>query len=65
MRRAGTLFLRGYERSERVYSAMLSRGYDGTIRSFSLHPLSWTERLMLVAAFVLLIALALLGYLLG
>jgi len=62
---AGTLFLRGYERSERVYSAMLSRGYDGTIRSFSLHPLSWTERLMLVAAFVILIALALLGYVLG
>jgi cobalt/nickel transport system permease protein len=28
----GSLFLRSYERSERVYTAMLSRGFDGTIR---------------------------------
>jgi cobalt/nickel transport system permease protein len=27
----GTLFLRGYERSERVYVAMVSRGFDGRI----------------------------------
>ena len=29
----GSLFLRSYERSERVYAAMLSRGFDGHIRS--------------------------------
>ena len=28
----GTLFIRSYERGERVYSAMVSRGYDGRIR---------------------------------
>ena len=28
----GSLFLRSYERGERVYVAMLSRGYEGTIR---------------------------------
>ena len=28
---AGALFLRSYERGERVYLAMLSRGYDGTV----------------------------------
>ncbi len=28
---AGTLFIRSYERGERVYLAMVSRGYDGTI----------------------------------
>jgi cobalt/nickel transport system permease protein len=28
---AGNLVLRGYERGERVYAAMRSRGYDGTI----------------------------------
>jgi cobalt/nickel transport system permease protein len=28
---AGTLFVRSYERGERVYLAMLSRGYDGTM----------------------------------
>lgn len=30
---AGTLFIRSYERGERVYLAMLSRGYDGTLPS--------------------------------
>ncbi len=30
----GSIFLRSYERGERVYTSMLSRGYDGTIRSF-------------------------------
>lgn len=29
----GTLFLRTYERSERIYSAMLARGFTGEIRS--------------------------------
>lgn len=28
----GTLFLRSYERGERVYAAMLSRGFDGQSR---------------------------------
>ncbi|MGH9112219.1 MAG: cobalt ECF transporter T component CbiQ [Acidimicrobiales bacterium] len=28
---AGTLFVRSYERGERVYVAMLARGYDGTM----------------------------------
>jgi cobalt/nickel transport system permease protein len=28
----GNLFLRSYERSERVYAAMLARGYQGQIR---------------------------------
>ena len=27
---AGTLFIRAYERGERVYAAMLARGYPGT-----------------------------------
>lgn len=35
---AGTLFIRSYERGERVYAAMLSRGYDGQARTLhSLH----------------------------
>ena len=28
----GALFIRSYERSERVYAAMLARGFDGTLR---------------------------------
>jgi len=30
---AGTLFIRSYERGERVYLAMASRGYGGTVRT--------------------------------
>ena len=29
----GTLFIRSYERAERIYAAMLSRGFDGQIRT--------------------------------
>jgi cobalt/nickel transport system permease protein len=32
----GSLFLRSYERSERVYAAMLSRGLDGRMRTTKL-----------------------------
>lgn len=31
----GTLFLRSYERGERVYQAMLARGFDGEMRTLS------------------------------
>lgn len=34
----GALFLRAYERGERVYLAMLSRGYDGQIPRLALGP---------------------------
>lgn len=35
----GTLFIRSYERGERIYAAMLSRGFDGQVRT--LHKLSF------------------------
>ncbi len=34
---AGQLFLRSYERSERVYNAMLARGYQGTLLTLNPH----------------------------
>ena len=37
----GTLFIRSYERGERVYVAMLSRGFDGEVRT--LHKLSFKQ----------------------
>ena len=37
-RSLGALFLRSYERGERVYAAMLSRGYDGRIPALALGP---------------------------
>jgi cobalt/nickel transport system permease protein len=37
----GNLFLRSYERSERVYAAMLARGYSGEMRAPDPPPLTW------------------------
>ncbi|MEZ4554106.1 MAG: cobalt ECF transporter T component CbiQ [Dehalococcoidia bacterium] len=47
----GSLFLRSFERSERVYAAMQARGYDGELRFLSEHPLRRRE----VAAGVLIV----------
>lgn len=35
----GSLFIRSYERSERIYAAMLSRGFAGELRTLT--PLAW------------------------
>jgi cobalt/nickel transport system permease protein len=34
---AGQLFLRSYERSDRVYNAMLARGYTGHFQTLNPH----------------------------
>jgi cobalt/nickel transport system permease protein len=60
----GSLFIRSYERSERIYAAMLSRGFDladGQVRT--LEPLTWEARdswAVAVCATVL-VAIAVLG----
>ncbi|MBU8811823.1 cobalt ECF transporter T component CbiQ [Mycolicibacterium goodii] len=49
----GALFLRSYERGERVYLAMLSRGYDGRIPELAVgtgSPAAATARQWMVAA---------------
>lgn len=41
---AGNLFVRSIERSDRIYAAMLARGYDGEIRSLpqmKIEPFNW------------------------
>lgn len=38
-----TLFLRSYERGERVYAAMLARGFDGTVRTVYDHSFGAAE----------------------
>jgi cobalt/nickel transport system permease protein len=53
---AGTLFVRSYERSERVHAAMLSRGYDGAMPDVSSKPARGTD--WAVAAAVPVLALA-------
>lgn len=60
---AGSLFLRGFERSDRIYTAMLSRGYDGEVRVMPLPVLSGVSKLILFAGLLLLGILLLFGIL--
>jgi cobalt/nickel transport system permease protein len=56
---AGQLFLRSYERSDRIYNAMLARGYDGHMRTLNphtLHTRDWVYAL-LAALCILIIQL--------
>jgi cobalt/nickel transport system permease protein len=59
---AGNLFLRSLERSDRIYMAMLARGYDGEMRSLPLPALGSGSRVVLGGGLVLLAALLALGY---
>jgi cobalt/nickel transport system permease protein len=43
----GTLFLRSFHRGERVYLAMLSRGYQGTMPESTASRLGWEEAVFL------------------
>jgi len=61
---AGNLFLRAFGGSDRIYMAMLARGYDGEIRSTPLYPLTAQERLVLTVGFLILLLLLTLAYLL-
>ena len=59
----GSLFIRSYERSERIYSAMLARGFTGTFQSAELprpdqRSLAWfTLALVAIGAFVIAVNL--------
>jgi cobalt/nickel transport system permease protein len=53
----GSLFLRSYERAERIYDAMRSRGYDGELKSLATASLRGADYAMLATVFALLIAL--------
>ncbi len=46
---AGNLFLRSFERSDRIYMAMLSRGYDGEARNLPLPVLGTSQKITLAA----------------
>lgn len=61
---AGSLFLRAFERSDRIYVAMLSRGYDGEARSMAVPALSLSGWLVVACGLLLLTGLALFGLLL-
>ena len=60
---AGNLFLRAFERSDRIYVAMLSRGYDGDVRLLPLPPMTGATWTTLLAGLVLLALLLFFGIL--
>jgi cobalt/nickel transport system permease protein len=52
----GSLFLRSYERSERVYAAMQARGFDGELRYLPGPPIQRGAIVLSVLAVVALVA---------
>ena len=58
---AGQLFLRSYERSDRVYNAMLSRGYTGHLQTINPHVLRRVDYLTMALALILILILQLIG----
>jgi cobalt/nickel transport system permease protein len=61
---AGNLFLRAFDRSDRIYMAMLSRGYDGEVRSMPMTPIQLVGWAVLVSGLLLLVGLLGLAFLL-
>lgn len=59
---AGQLFLRSYERSDRIYQAMISRGYTGHIRTLNPHHLRRSDWLAFLFSFLLLLIVQFVGW---
>lgn len=53
----GQLFLRSYERSDRIYNAMLARGYQGHLRTLNRHTMQTRDWLILLFSIALLLLL--------
>jgi len=62
---AGNLFLRAFERSDRIYLAMVSRGYDGEVRTLPLPAITSANWLVLLAGLAILGILLSLSFLFG
>ena len=60
---AGNLFLRSFDRADRIYAAMLSRGYDGEARGLPLPPFTSASWAVLGSGLLTLVALVSFGYL--
>jgi len=59
---AGQLFLRSYERSDRIYHAMLSRGYAGHMRTFNPHMMTRLDWIALLIGVIFLFVVQILGW---
>ena len=58
---AGQLFLRSYERSDRVYNAMLARGYTGHLQTVNPHELHRVDYVTTALALIVILLLQLIG----
>jgi cobalt/nickel transport system permease protein len=58
---AGQLFLRSYERSERVYNAMLARGYQGQLMTLNPHKMRSSDWVIGITGLVVLMLLQIAG----
>jgi cobalt/nickel transport system permease protein len=58
---AGQLFLRSYERSDRVYNAMLARGYAGHMETINPHELRRRDYLTAALALIAILIFQLVG----
>ena len=58
---AGQLFLRSYERSDRVYNAMLARGYTGHLQTVNPHELHRVDYVTTALALIVILFLQLIG----
>ena len=58
---AGQLFLRSYERSDRVYNAMLARGYSGHMQTINPHELRRRDYVTVALALVAILFFQLVG----
>ena len=58
----GQLFLRSYERSDRIYNAMLARGYSGHLRTLNPHSMTGQDWLVLIVALAALLFVQLVGW---
>lgn len=60
---AGSLFVRSLERSDRIYNAMLARGYDGEVRTLPLPPVKVRDLAILVVGGILTISMLVMAFL--
>lgn len=58
---AGQLFLRSYERSDRIYHAMLSRGYTGQLRTLYPHVMKTSDWAFSALSVLVLLLVQLIG----
>jgi cobalt/nickel transport system permease protein len=58
----GQLFLRSYERSDRIYNAMLSRGFAGHMRTLNPHVMTNLDWLALFIGLILIVIIQMIGW---